>query len=214
MNYHLSDTPLRLREFGRNIQNMVEYACTLPDRQVRTQTAHEIIRYMIMLNPSLKENPDHKQKLWDALYMMSDFKLDVDAPYPPPGREVLYHRTGKHMGYSRNAPQLRQYGFIVEQMIRYATDMEEGPRKTAYVNHIANIMKMFLRAVDRDGNVPEAAIADHIRILSKNRLTVRPEDIVFSRQFLQAAHSFTQRSFRTAGQSSSKQKRNQKRRRR
>ena len=76
MRYNISETPLRLKEYGRNIQGMVEYANSIEDRNLRTEVAHEIIRIMSNLNPNLKEIPDYKQKLWDHIHMISDYTLE------------------------------------------------------------------------------------------------------------------------------------------
>ncbi|WNJ21237.1 DUF4290 domain-containing protein [Pontibacter sp. G13] len=180
MKYHLTDTPLKLREYGRNVQSMVEYALTLEDRDQRTVVASEIVRIMSNLNPSLKENPDYKQKLWDSLFIISGFELDVDSPYPIPEAEVVMGRPEKRMDYYRSHPRYRQYGVNVELMVKAAIDMEEGPKKTAYLNMIANTMKLFLRASDRD-STPEEVIAEHIRDLSSGKIKVKGEDLTISK---------------------------------
>ncbi|RMG72770.1 MAG: DUF4290 domain-containing protein [Bacteroidetes bacterium] len=176
MDYYISETPLRLREFGRNIQGMIEYTLTLEDKDKRTAMAHEIIRMILTLKPSLKEEPDYKQKLWDALFIMSDYQLDVDAPYPAPEREVIESRPSERMPYDKPRTRYKQYGRNVYLMIEEALKMEEGEKRTAYINAIANTMKLFLRSSDREGNAPQI-IADHIREISQGRLEADPRHI-------------------------------------
>lgn len=176
MDYYISETPLRLREFGRNVQGMVEYALTLKDKAQRTAMAHEIIRMILILKPSLKELPDYKQKLWDALFIMSDYQLDVEAPFPPPEKAVVESRPATRMPYYKPRTRHKQYGRNVGAMIEEALKMEDPAKKAAYINVLANTMKLFLRPVDREGNA-EQIIADHIRDISQGRLVVDPKMI-------------------------------------
>ncbi len=180
MKYYISDTPLKLREFGRNVQSMIEYAKTIEDKEKRTKIAHQIIRIMIDLNPSLKENADYEQKLWDALHVMADFELDVEAPFEVPDPEIVNKHKSEHMGYYRQRPRYRQYGKSVELMIQKAMTFEEGPKRTAYINMIASTMKQFLRNANKE-NTPDEVIAEHIRELSSNEINVKAEDLVFHR---------------------------------
>lgn len=176
MKYYVSDTPLRLREFGRNVQAMVEHALTIEDRQHRSNVAHEIVRIMTTLNPDLREIPDYKQKLWDALHIISDFELDVDAPYDPPTREMTELHLGPRMEYHRDTPRYRQYGKSVELMIEKALDMEEGAKRDAYISQIANTMRQFLFNAGR-GDAPDETVVEHIRELSKGKIRVKVEDL-------------------------------------
>ena len=174
MKYKISDSPLRLREYGRNIQSMVEYARNIKDREERTKVAHEIVRIMSHLNPSLKDIPDYKQKLWDHLRLISHDDLDVDYPYPPPPDSAM--NSKKRMEYYRGRPRYRQYGWNTQLMVKAASEMEDGPEKSAFINMIANTMNMFLKSMNRD-SIPESVIAEHIRDLSNGKLDVRGEDL-------------------------------------
>lgn len=180
MKYKISDSPLKLREYGRNIQAMVEYVKQIEDREVRTKLAHEIVRIMSNLHPQVREVPDYKQKLWDHLFMISGFDLDVEAPYPMPDAEELMGKPQGRMEYYRGKSRYRQYGWNVQLMIRKAVEMPEGKEKKDYINLIANTMKMFLRSMDRE-TTPEEIIAEHINEISKGKLNVRGEDLTFSK---------------------------------
>ncbi|RMG18382.1 MAG: DUF4290 domain-containing protein [Bacteroidetes bacterium] len=188
MKYKISNNPLILREYGRNIQAMVEYAKTIEDRQKRNKLAYEIVQIMSNLNPQLKEIPDYKQKLWDHLFIISGFDLDVDAPYPMPEPEAILGRPTEKMPYYTGRPRYRQYGWNVELMIQEAIKMPEGPQKDAYINQIANTMKMFLRSMDRE-TTPEEVIAEHINEISKGKLHVSGENLTFTKSTLNYKHS-------------------------
>ena len=89
MEYNTTRNHLEIREYGRHIQKMVEYVLTLEDREKRQKNAYALIELMGFLNPHLKNVEDFRHKLWDHLFLISDFKLDVDSPYPIPTRETL-----------------------------------------------------------------------------------------------------------------------------
>lgn len=177
MKYRVSDTPLRLRAYGRNVQSMVEFAKNLESKEDRTRIAKEIVQIMVCLDPDIKESPDYEQQLWDYLFMISDYDFDIDAPYPMPARieeGPQYH--GERMDYPAVKPRYRQYGKNVENMVQKAAEMPEGPAKTEYLNLIANIMKQFLANIDRE-NTPDTAIAEHIRDMSNGQISLNLEEI-------------------------------------
>ncbi|MEL6630944.1 MAG: DUF4290 domain-containing protein [Bacteroidota bacterium] len=181
MDYYISETPLRLREFGRNIQAMVEYAKTIEDKEARTRVANEIIRIMSNLKPSIKDIPDYKQKLWDAIFMISDYDFDVEAPFDMPLPPEKRPKDTEHMPYYDGRPRYRQYGWNVQLMVHKAIDMQEGPARTAYLNQIANAMRQFLRTGDRE-STPEEIIADQMKEMSKGRLVIDPNELTITRQ--------------------------------
>ncbi len=133
MEYSLSDTPLTLREFGRNVQGLIEFAKGIEDPAKRNVVAKEIVRIMSCLNTSLKENPDYKQKLWDSLYIISDYDLDIEAPFPKPPKPEDMAKE-ERMSYYKGKPKFRQYGWNVQLMINRAVEMEAGPVKDEYLN--------------------------------------------------------------------------------
>ena len=89
MEYNSERSDLIIPEYGRNIHNMVDYALTIEDREERNKVVKAIISVMGQLFPYLRDIVDYNHKLWDHLYIMSDFKLDVDSPYPIPKRETF-----------------------------------------------------------------------------------------------------------------------------
>lgn len=176
MKYYIGDTPLRLREYGRNIQSMVEYALTIEDKAHRTRIAHEIVRIMGCLNPGIRELPDYQRRLWDHLVMVSSYELDVDGPFPKPSPEQEGHRHPSRMSYPKRTPLMRQYGINIERMLKKAMEMPEGEEKARYLTVIANSMKQFLRNADRD-NTPDETIAQHIAEMTRGALRPTPESL-------------------------------------
>jgi len=139
MDYNTSRTKLILPEYGRNIQKLVEQLKEIEDRTERTRYAHSIINVMGNMNPHLRDINDFKHKLWDHLSIMSNFELEIDAPYPLPGRTDFETKPNK-IPYNTNQIQFKHYGKIIEQIIMKAQQME-GEEKEALIKIIANQMK-------------------------------------------------------------------------
>jgi hypothetical protein len=109
MEYNTSRDKLNISEYGRNIQKMIEFTMSVEDREKRNQLAKTIIAVMGQLNPHLRDVTDFKHKLWDHLFIMSDFKLDVDSPFPIPSPETLKNKP-ERIKYPSNHILFRYYG--------------------------------------------------------------------------------------------------------
>lgn len=140
-NYNTSRPHLEIREYGRNIQLMIDYTKTIEDREERNKAANTIVHIMGYLNPHLRDINDFKHKLWDHLFMISNFELDVDSPYPKPNPEELMAK-GDRLDYPQQKIKAKHYGKVVEKMIEAAIELEESPEKEYLVEGIANFMKM------------------------------------------------------------------------
>src|SRR6185369_8826623 len=111
-------------EYGRNIQRMIEFAIKIEDREERNQAAKAIVAVMGYLNPQLQNVVDFKHKLWDHLFIISDFKLDVDSPYPIPPKETLKVKP-QRIPYPNAKIRYKYYGKTMENMIRKISEMED-----------------------------------------------------------------------------------------
>ena len=173
MEYNTARGHLTIPEYGRNIQKMVDYAITIEDREKRTKTANIIITSMGQMNPSIKDTSDFNRVLWDHLYIISNFKLEVDGPFPTPSKEELKHKPG-HLSYSNEKISLRHYGKHILSIIEKANEYEEGEEKQALVFAIANQMKKSYLKWNRE-SVNDQTIAKHLSELSDGKL-ILPED--------------------------------------
>lgn len=140
MDYPTQKGKLIMPEYGRNIQQMVDYALTIEDREERTRCVHAIIHTMGNLFPYLRDINDFKHKLWDHLAIMSDFQLDIDFPYGMPEKSTLTTKPEK-VDYLTTPIRCMHYGRMVDEMIQKALRYEEGEEKQALVCAIANQMK-------------------------------------------------------------------------
>lgn len=139
--YNTTRNHLSMREYGRHIQKMVEYILTIEDREKRQEQTQCVIELMGALNPHLKNVEDFRHMLWDHLFFISDFKLDVDSPYPIPQKET-YKAKPDPMKYPRRYPKYSHLGKNLELVINKAL-LEENPEKReGFSQAIAYYMKL------------------------------------------------------------------------
>lgn len=139
-NYNYTRRKLYLPEYGRHIQEMIDSLSQIEDRRERNRQARAVIAVMGNLFPLLRDTADYTHKLWDHLFIMSDFQLDVDSPYPRPSREELTVAP-KRMPYTQSRFMHKHYGKYVEQMLRRLAD-EQDPRTVARtVDSLARYMR-------------------------------------------------------------------------
>ncbi len=141
MEYNTTRNHLVIREYGRHIQKMVEYLLTLEDREKRQRNAYALIELMGFLNPHLKNVEDFRHKLWDHLFLISDFKLDVDSPYPIPTRETLKAKPNA-LPYPKRYPKYNHLGKNIEIVIDKALKEEDSEKRQGFANAIAYYMKL------------------------------------------------------------------------
>lgn len=168
--YNTRRPQMIIPEYGRNIQKMVEHAVLIEDKEERNKIAKAIIQVMGQLNPHLRDIADFKHKLWDHLFIISDFKLDVDSPYPIPDRETIMKRPEK-MNYPQDKIKFKHYGKSIENMVKTASEMEEGDEKKALVKTIANLMKRSYLTWNRE-SVDDDLIFSDLRELSEGKLAI------------------------------------------
>jgi len=141
MEYNTTRNHLIMKEYGRHIQKMIEYLLSLEDREERQRNAYAVIELMGFLNPHLKNVEDFRHKLWDHLFLISDFKLDVESPYPIPTRETLKARP-ERLRYPKSHPKFNHLGRNIEVVIDKALKEENPEKKQGFANAIAYYMKL------------------------------------------------------------------------
>ncbi len=170
LEYNAERPHLIIPEYGRHLQKLIEQAVALTDREERNKAAGYIISVMGSLNPHLRDVPDFQHKLWDQLFIMSDFKIDVDSPYPLPSRETLNQKPGR-LAYPQNFPKYRFYGNNITYMINVANSWEDGEMKNALIMVIANHMKKSFLSWNKD-TVEDNVIFEHLLELSGGRINL------------------------------------------
>ena len=170
LEYNSERQHLIIPEYGRHLQKLIEQATIIEDDEKRNKAARYIIQVMGSLNPHLRDVPDFQHKLWDQLFIMSDFKLKADSPYPIPSREVLQLKPDV-LKYPQNFPKYRYYGNNIKYMIDVANKWEEGEMKSALVKVIANHMKKSYLSWNKD-TVKDDVIFEHLYELSDGKLNL------------------------------------------
>jgi hypothetical protein len=178
LEYNSERPHLMIPEYGRHLQKLIDQAVAVEDRVERNKMAKYIIQVMGNLNPHLRDVLDFQHKLWDQLFVMSDFKLDVDSPYPILSREVLQMKPDK-LAYPQAFPKYRFYGNNIKYMIDVANKWEEGDLKSALIKVIANHMKKSYLSWNKD-TVKDDVIFEHLYELSdgKINLTESAEELI------------------------------------
>ncbi|WP_310994187.1 DUF4290 domain-containing protein [Aequorivita marina] len=172
--YNTERPKLIIPEYGRHIQKMVDQAVAKEDKDERNKMAKSIINVMGNLNPHLRDVPDFQHMLWDQLFIISDFKLDVDSPFPVPSREELMEHPDP-LDYPQNHPKYRFYGNNIKRMIDVAVKWEEGDKKEGLILTIANHMKKCFLNWNRD-TVADDVIFSHLYELSEGKINLKNSD--------------------------------------
>ena len=181
LEYNSQRSHLIIPEYGRHLQKLIDQATGIEDREERNKAAKYIISVMGSLNPHLRDVLDFQHKLWDQLFIMSDFKLDVDSPYPIPSKDILTQKPDR-LKYPQNFPKYRFYGNNIKYMIDVANSWEESDLKNALVLVIANHMKKSYLSWNKD-TVTDEIIFQHLFELSDGKI-----DLVKTKEELSNTH--------------------------
>lgn len=194
LEYNTERPHLIIPEYGRHFQKMVDYAVSIADKEERNKVAQSIISVMGNLQPHLRDVPDFQHMLWDQLFIMSDFKLDVDSPFPITTKEMLQQRPDP-LEYPQNFPKYRFYGNNIKRMIDVAIKWEKGPKRSGLEYAIANHMKKCYLNWNKD-TVDDKAIFKHLYELSDGQIDLASdgENLTDSGQFLKQRVTKSNRS--------------------
>ena len=179
MKYNTEEKKLVMPEYGRNIQNMVDYCVAIEDREERKRCANTIINIMGNMFPHLRDVNDFKHILWDHLAIMADFKLDIDYPYEIVKKENLYARPPR-IPYNNNRIRYRHYGKTLELMIRKATELEAGVEKDQLIKLLATQMKKSFLTWNKE-SVDDRKIFKDLDELSSGKIVSWPGIILTKR---------------------------------
>lgn len=172
--YNTERVKLYIPEYGRNVQKMVDYIKTIEDRDKRNEQARAVIKVMEILNPAVHLQDDYEHKLWDHLFVISGFDLDVDAPYPMPSPDSLNERP-LPVSIPKSQVKAAHYGRNIENMLNLIADHEDGEVKIAMIRSLAVYMRQQYLIWNKDTVSDETILQDMVR-LSEGRITI-PEGL-------------------------------------
>ncbi|OYU83332.1 MAG: hypothetical protein CFE24_11830 [Flavobacterium sp. BFFFF2] len=173
LEYNALRPRLIIPEYGRYLQKLIDQAIEIEDRTQRNKAAQYIIRVMGEMNPHLRDVPDFQHKLWDQIFIMSDFRIDVDSPYPIPTPELVYLKPTT-LDYPQKSPKYRYYGNTIPSMIDIALSWEEGELKSALIWVIANHMKKTYLSWNKE-TVEDQVIFEHLYDLSDGKIDLKTD---------------------------------------
>lgn len=173
--YNTQRPQIILKEYGRNVQNLVEYIRSVPDKNKRTELATTLIELIKQLTPSLKDQPENPQRLWDDLYIIADFVLDINNPYPVPEREILFKKPMK-VNYPQSKVRFKHYGKNIEKLVKEALKKEDPQEKEDAIIYLGKLMKTFYGNWNKE-TLDDSVILNDIKIMSEGKLTLNIEKV-------------------------------------
>lgn len=186
MEYNTQQEKLIIPEYGRNIQNMINYCIGIESREERNICAKAIIQVMGQLNPHLRDIADFNHKLWDHLFIISKFKLDVDSPYPKPNAETFITKP-KTLKYPSGKIRYKHYGKTIEEIIKKAKEMPEGPERNELTRQIANHLKKSYLNWNKD-SITDDVVFKNLKELSDGQLKMDENAVLSSHQELRGSN--------------------------
>jgi hypothetical protein len=199
LEYNTEREHLIIPEYGRHMQKMINYAKTRETKEERNKVAGAIISVMGNMQPHLRDVPDFQHKLWDQLFIMANFELDVDSVFEKPTKEILEERPGP-LNYPQNFPKYRFYGNNIKTMIDVANTWEDGELKEALKYTIANHMKKCFLNWNKD-TVEDDVIYQHLYELSEGKINLKnsEEDLTDSTSLMRAKTKFGSTNIKKGG---------------
>ena len=179
MDYNTQLPKMIIPEYGRNIQQMINFCCSIEDREERNKCAKAIIQVMGALNPHLRDVSDFTHKLWDHLFIISEFKLDVDSPYPKPNPETFY-TSPEIVNYPSKKIKYKHYGKTIENIIDKAKEYPEGAEKEELKKVIANNLKKSYLTWNSKDLISDDIILNHLVELSGGTLKLTDASVLSS----------------------------------
>ncbi|MDR3351335.1 MAG: DUF4290 domain-containing protein [Prevotellaceae bacterium] len=170
--YNSQRRNLVLPEYGRHIQKMIQYVKSIKDREKRNEQVRAVVAVMGNLNPHLRDIVDFRHKLWDHVYLIADFEIDIDSPYPLPTPATFKEKPAT-IPYPKSPVSIMHYGRNIENMLKVLADIPECPNKETMITAMANYMKKQYLTWNKD-TVTDDIILKDMESLSKGRIHVNP----------------------------------------
>lgn len=175
LEYNTQRPDIILKEYGRNVQKLVEYIRAQPDKEKRTELAYTLIELIKQLNPSIKEQGDDSQRLWDDFYIIANFELDVNSPYPVPEREVIFRKPDR-VEYPQQNIRFKHYGKNIEKLVKEALKLENDQEREDAIIYLGKLMKTFYSNWNKE-TLDDSVILKDIQAMSGGALNMTIEKV-------------------------------------
>lgn len=177
LNYNTEKEGLIYREYGRNIQKLINFCKTMEDREKRTLMANAIVNLMGEMHPNLRNLEEFKQKLWNQLYTIADFDLDVDSPHPVPNNYGEVKQIPGDIAYPQGRIKKRHYGKNIDNLVRKAKTIKDPDKQLEFAKVIASYMKIVHKNWNRE-NISDEVVKNDLYQLSDGELDLREEESI------------------------------------
>ncbi|HEX5168538.1 MAG TPA: DUF4290 domain-containing protein [Cyclobacteriaceae bacterium] len=188
--YNTQRPDIILKEYGRNVQKLIEYIRSEPSKEKRTELAFALIDLIKQLTPSLKDQPENPQRLWDDLYIIADFNLDVNSPYPVPERDILFKKPMR-MNYPQSEIRFKHYGKNIEKLVKEALKKEDPQEREEAIIYLGKLMKTFYGNWNKE-TLDDSVILKDIQQMSGGALSMNidkvREDNLFEKLYKERAN--------------------------
>ncbi|MDQ2658014.1 MAG: DUF4290 domain-containing protein [Bacteroidota bacterium] len=173
--YNTERPHLILKEYGRNVQKLVEYIRTVPDKDKRTDLAFTLIELIKQLTPTIKDQPEDPQRVWDDLYIIADFNLDINSPYPVPERDILFKKPDR-VDYPQSQVRFKHYGKNIEKLVQEALKLEDAQERQDAIIYLGKLMKTFYGNWNKE-TLDDSVILKDIQQMSGGALDMTIEKV-------------------------------------
>ena len=173
MEYNSQKDDLRMPEYGRNIQLLVQYARHLEDEAYRQTFVERIIELMNQMNPQSKSTEDYRLKLWKHIFQIADYELEVTPPEEVVISKEDQYKKPERVNYPPSQTRFRHYGTNVHKMIKAAMQMEDGPKRDGFINIIGAYMKLAYRNWNKEHYISDEMIRDDLKSISGGILMLK-----------------------------------------
>ena len=173
--YNTERPHLILKEYGRNVQKLVEYIRNVPDKDKRTEMAYTLIELIKQLTPTIKDQPENPQRVWDDLYIIADFNLDINSPYPVPERDILFKKPDR-VDYPQSQVRFKHYGKNIEKLVKEALKKEDPQERQDAIIYLGKLMKTFYGNWNKE-TLDDSVILKDIQEMSGGALDMTIEKV-------------------------------------
>jgi hypothetical protein len=173
--YNTQRPSIILKEYGRNVQKLVEYIRSLPSKEKRTELAYTLIELIKQLTPTMKDQPENPQRVWDDLYIIANFNLDVNSPYPVPEPGILFKKPEK-VHYPQSQVRFKHYGKNIEKLVKEALKLEDPQERQDAIIYLGKLMKTFYGNWNKE-TIDDSVILKDIQEMSGGALNMTIEKV-------------------------------------
>ena len=212
MSYNSQRVKLLMPEYGRHVQNMLEHVKTVEDKETRQLIVEQIVQLMQQMQTTAKPSKELTEKLWNHVFMIAGYDLDVDAPEDV---EIVKHTEDApppKLEYPSRDIRYRHYGFNVQQMVKKAEGMEDEEKKALFANAIGSYMKLAYKTWNSTHYVNDELIKGDLKMISDGDLDI-PEEKPLDFLSYSPPPQRHQRKKRNSGRSDNKRKGSRRKRR-